>query len=182
MTDDRPAAACVWHGETIVDMSRDFLNSNGVTQIARAVITAPKGKRPYRESVPAVLEGLSPAEAFVKNLSRLNVCSQKGLSERFDASIGAGTVLMPFAGQHQQTPEEAMVAKVPVLGGSTDDATAMSYGYIPAVTRECPYRGSAFAVMESLSKLAAVGADPLRARLTFQEYFERLYDRPEALG
>ena len=171
-----------WHGETIVDMSRDFLNTNGVTQIARAVITAPKGKRPYRESVPAVLEGLSPAEAFVKNLSRLNVCSQKGLSERFDASIGAGTVLMPFAGRHQQTPEEAMVAKVPVLGGSTDDATAMSYGYIPAVTRECPYRGSAFAVMESLSKLAAVGADPLRARLTFQEYFERLYDRPERWG
>ena len=75
-----------------------------------------------------------------------------------------------------------MVAKVPVLGGSTDDATAMSYGYIPAVTRECPYRGSAFAVMESLSKLAAVGADPLRARLTFQEYFERLYDKPERWG
>ncbi len=171
-----------WRGKTIVNMSRSFLNTNGVTQTARALITAPKAEHPYRESVPAELEGLAPAEAFVKNLARLNVCSQKGLSERFDASIGAGTVLMPFAGKHQQTPEEAMVAKVPVLGGSTDDATAMSYGYIPAVTRECPYRGSAFAVMESLSKLAAVGADPLRARLTFQEYFERLYDKPERWG
>ena len=171
-----------WRGDVIVDMSRDFLNTNGVTQTARAVLSAPKAGRPYRESAPAELDGLAIPQAFLQNLSRLNVCSQKGLSERFDSSIGAGTVLMPFAGRHQQTPEEAMVAKVPVLGGSTDDATAMSYGYIPAVTRECPYRGSAFAVMESLSKLAAVGADPLRARLTFQEYFERLYDRPERWG
>ena len=115
-------------------------------------------------------------------MARLEVCCQKGLSERFDSSIGAGTVLMPFSGEYQLTPEEAMVAKVPLLHGETDDATAMSYGYIPGVARYSPFEGAAYAVVESLSKLAAVGADPLKARLTFQEYFERLHDVPSRWG
>ena len=110
------------------------------------------------------------------------MCSQKGLSERFDSSIGAGTVLMPFSGKYQLTPEEAMVAKIPLLKGETDDATAMTYGYIPGISRWSPFHGAAYAVVESLSKLLAVGADPAAARLTFQEYFERLHDVPERWG
>ena len=106
----------------------------------------------------------------------------KGLSERFDSSIGAGTVLMPFSGKYQLTPEEAMVAKIPLLKGETDDATAMSYGYIPGYfpVESLPRRR--LCVVESLSKLLAVGADPAAARLTFQEYFERLHDVPERWG
>ena len=120
--------------------------------------------------------------AFKANLSRLEVCSQKGLCERFDASIGAATVLMPFGGVTQLTPEDAMAAKIPLLEGETDDATAMAYGYIPGVSRWSPFHGSAYAVVESLSKLLAIGANPLTARLTFQEYFERLHDVPSRWG
>ena len=115
-------------------------------------------------------------------MARLEVCCQKGLVERFDSVIGAGTVLMPFGGLYQLTPEEAMVAKVPLLSGETDDATAMSYGYVPKVSRWSPFMGAAYAVVESLSKLLAVGADPLKARLTFQEYFPRLHAVPSRWG
>ena len=125
---------------------------------------------------------MNAAEAFKANLSRLEVCSQKGLCERFDASIGAATVLMPFGGVTQLTPEDAMAAKIPLLEGETDDATAMAYGYIPGVSRWSPFHGSAYAVVESLSKLLAIGANPLTARLTFQEYFERLHDVPSRWG
>ena len=131
---------------------------------------------------PKALRDLPVGKAFEENLKRLEVCSQKGLSERFDSSIGAGTVLMPFSGKYQLTPEEAMVAKIPLLKGETDDATAMSYGYIPGISRWSPFHGAAYAVVESLSKLLAVGADPAAARLTFQEYFERLHDVPERWG
>ena len=132
--------------------------------------------------VPECLEGKSVANAFKENLARLEVASQKGLVERFDASIGAGTVHMPFAGKYQLTPEEAMVAKIPLESGETDDATAMSYGYIPGIAKFSPFHGAAYAVVESLSKLAAVGANPLKARLTFQEYFERLQKEPKRWG
>lgn len=164
----------VWRDDTIVDISRAFLDTNGVTQHAKAEIAAVKPADNYRRMVPAVLKGKTLADAFQTNLTRLEVCGQKGLGERFDASIGAATVLMPFAGNYQLSPEEAMVAKVPVLSGETDDATAMAYGYIPGIARFSPFHGAAYAIAESLSKLSAVGADPLTARLTFQEYFERL--------
>lgn len=170
-----------WRGKTIVDLSREFLNTNGVTQVADAKITAPTGES-YRNRIPAVLEGKDLFTAFSENLSRLEVCGQKGLAERFDASIGASSVLMPFAGKHQLTPEEAMVAKIPLEKGETDDATAMSYGGIPEMLCDSPFHGAMLAVMESLAKLAAVGADPTAARLTFQEYFERLGDKPERWG
>ncbi len=171
-----------WRGDKIVDLSRKFLDTNGVTQNADAHITAPKAEDNYRNIIPTALAGLSTEDAFVKNLSRLEVCSQKGLSERFDASIGAATVNMPFGGKYQLSPEDAMVAKVPVLSGETDDASAMSYGFIPALSRFSPFHGSMWAVIESLSKLAVVGADPLKSRLTFQEYFERLYNKAERWG
>ena len=177
-----PRLRMKWRDDVIVDLSRAFLDTNGVTQRANVEITAPKVEDSYREKVPDCLEGSSVAEAFVQNMKRLEVCGQKGLSERFDASIGAGTVLMPFAGKYQLTPEEAMVAKIPVLKGETDDATAMSYGYIPGISRFSPFHGAAYAVVESLSKLCAVGADPMKARLTFQEYFERLNEVPTRWG
>ncbi|WP_085832080.1 phosphoribosylformylglycinamidine synthase [Clostridium merdae] len=177
-----PRLRMEWRGDTIVDLSRAFLDTNGVTLTAKASISAPDLSQNYRELLPAELEGQPIAKAFEQNLSRLSVSSQQGLAERFDASVGAATVLMPFAGKYQRTPEEAMVAKLPVLNGKTDDATAMSYGFIPGISRFSPFHGAAWAVVESLSKLAAVGANPLSARLTFQEYFERLRKDPERWG
>ncbi|QAT51207.1 phosphoribosylformylglycinamidine synthase [Caproiciproducens sp. NJN-50] len=170
-----------WRGDRIVDLARSFLDTNGVTQNADALISAVDPKGNYRAKVPECLADLPLEQAFEINLSRLEVCGQKGLSERFDSSIGAETVLMPFAGTYQLTPEEAMVAGLPVSGES-DDATAMSYGFIPGVSRFSPFHGAAYAVVESLSKLAAAGADPLKARLTFQEYFERMTDDPRTWG
>ena len=178
---EEPRLKMEWRGDEIVNLSRAFLDTNGVTQNADATISAPQGES-YRKSVPACLEGKEGTEALKANMARLEVCCQKGLSERFDASIGAATVLMPFSGEYQLTPEEAMVAKIPLREGETDDATAMSYGYIPGVARYSPFEGAAYAVVESLSKLAAVGANPLQARLTFQEYFERLHDVPTRWG
>ena len=171
-----------WRGDKIVDLSRDFLNTNGVTQHAKVEISAVDENKNYRKEVPAALDNLSLANALKANLSRLEVCSQKGLVERFDSSIGASTVLMPYAGKYQLTPEEAMVAKIPLLDGETDTATVMAYGFIPKLSRWSPFHSAAFAVSESLAKLAAVGCDPSQARLTFQEYFERLNDVPSRWG
>ncbi len=179
---ESPRLTMNWRGDKIVDLSREFLNTNGVTQVAKAYITAPKAEDCYREMCPERLRALPFEEAVVENMGRLEVCSQIGLSERFDASIGAATVIMPFGGKNQLTPQEAMAAKIPLEKGETDDATAMSYGYIPGVSRWSPFHGSAYAVVESLSKLLAIGANPLKARLTFQEYFERLKDVPSRWG
>ena len=170
-----------WRGDKIVDLSRDFLNTNGVVQHAAVEIEA-IGDDEYRTQVPSALEKMTNAEALKANLSRLEVCSQKGLVERFDSSIGASTVLMPYAGKYQLTPEEAMVAKIPLIKGETDTETVMAYGFIPKVSRWSPFHSAAFAVTESLAKLAAVGCDPSKARLTFQEYFERLNDAPTRWG
>ncbi len=170
-----------WRGDKIVNISRDFLNTNGVTQHATAEIEA-VGENNYRNEVPDALKDMTNARALKANLSRLEVCSQKGLVERFDSSIGAATVLMPYAGKYQLTPEEAMVAKIPLLKGETDTASVMAYGFIPKLSRWSPFHSAAFAVTESLAKLACVGCDPSKARLTFQEYFERLNDVPSRWG
>ena len=170
-----------WRGDKIVDLSRDFLNTNGVVQHANAEITSIDNVS-YRDEVPSELQNMSNAEALKANLSRLEVASQKGLVERFDASIGASTVLMPYAGKYQLTPEEAMVAKIPLLKGETDTATVMSYGFVPKISRWSPFHSAAFAVTESLAKLAAVGCNPKDARLTFQEYFEKLGNEPKRWG
>jgi phosphoribosylformylglycinamidine synthase len=179
---ESPRLTMNWRGDKIVDLSREFLNTNGVTQVADAYITAPKAEECYRNQCPEVLKNLSADKALAENLARLEVCSQIGLAERFDASIGAATVIMPFGGKNQLTPQEAMAAKIPLEQGETDDATAMSYGYIPGVSRWSPFHGSAYAVVESLSKLLAIGANPMTARLTFQEYFERLKNVPSRWG
>jgi phosphoribosylformylglycinamidine synthase len=179
---ESPRLVMNWGGDTIVDVSREFLNTNGVTQVAEALITVPEKEDCYRENVPEALKDMDVKSAFKTNLGRLEVCSQIGLAERFDASIGAATVIMPFGGKTQLTPQEAMAAKIPVLKGETDDASAMSFGYIPGTSRWSPFHGSAYAVVESTSKLLAIGANPLTARLTFQEYFERLHDVPSRWG
>ncbi len=179
---ESPRLTMTWRGDKIVDLSREFLNTNGVTQLSSAYITAPKAEDCYRKACPDVLKDMPADKALEENMARLEVCSQIGLSERFDASIGAATVIMPFGGKNQLTPQEAMAAKIPLEKGETDDATAMSYGFIPGVSRWSPFHGSAYAVVESLSKLLAIGANPLTARLTFQEYFERLKDVPERWG
>ena len=179
---ESPRLTMNWRGDKIVDLSREFLNTNGVTQEAKAYITAPKAEDCYRNQCPDALKDMPFEKAIAENMGRLQVCSQIGLSERFDASIGAATVIMPFGGKNQLTPQEAMAAKIPLEKGETDDATAMSFGYIPGVSRWSPFHGSAYAVIESLSKLLAIGANPLTARLTFQEYFERLKDVPSRWG
>ena len=165
----------------LIKRCNDF-GAGGVTQVAKAYIEAPKWEGCYRKVAPAKLKDMPADEAFLENMSRLEVCSQIGLAERFDASIGAATVIMPFGGKNQLTPQEAMAAKIPLEKGETDDATAMSYGYIPGVSRWSPFHGSTYAVVESLSKLLAIGANPMTARLTFQEYFERLKDVPSRWG
>ncbi|MEG0978882.1 MAG: phosphoribosylformylglycinamidine synthase [Oscillospiraceae bacterium] len=179
---DTPRLLMSWRGDKIVDLSREFLDTNGVTQHADVKITAVDKNNNYRTAVPAVLANKTNAKALADNLARLEVCSQKGLVERFDSSIGAATVLMPFAGKYQLTPEEAMCAKIPLLKGTTDTASAMSYGFIPSISRWSPFHGAAFAVTESLAKLASIGADPFKSRLTLQEYFERINDIPERWG
>ena len=170
-----------WRGDTIVDVSREFLNTNGVTQTACAEIPSPIRNADYRSAVPSVLAVQPLAQAFYDNLARLEVACQKGLAERFDASIGAATVNMPFGGKYQLSPEEGMAAKLPVAG-ETDDATAMTFGFIPGISRWSPFHGAAYAVTLSLAKLAAMGVDPSGARLTFQEYFERLHNEPQRWG
>ncbi len=155
-----------WNGQTICDISREFLNSNGAEKHVDVELAAPA------DYVPAI-EG-----SFTENLTRvatdLNTCSKRGLSERFDATIGAGTVLMPFGGKHQQTPIQAMVHKVSLEKGHTDNCSVMSWGYNPFITEKSPYHGAYLAVVESVSKLIATGASFEDVYLTFQEYFHRV--------
>ena len=114
--------------------------------------------------------------AWLANLGRLNVCSQKGLSERFDSTIGRGTVLMPFGGKRQLTPSEGMVGRLPVLHGKTTAATVMACGYNPEVACWSPFHGALYAVVESVTRAVALGADPAKLRLTCQEYFPKLHN------
>ena len=163
-----------WNGKTIVDISREFLNSNG----AEKHITAHAEKAlPFDKELP--VDFASGYEALAGDL---NVCSKRGLSERFDSTIGAGTVLMPFGGKYQQTPIQAMVQKISVEQKHTEDCSLMAWGYNPFITEKSPYHGAYLAVVESVSKLIATGAKFEDVYLTFQEYFERLRKEPERWG
>ncbi|MGE4213363.1 MAG: phosphoribosylformylglycinamidine synthase [Anaerotignaceae bacterium] len=172
-----------WRNKAIVDISRDFLDTNGATQKTAIKVTAPeKGSYFDTPCVDAHLIESDIKKAWTSNLSSLNVASQKGLVERFDATIGAGTVLMPFGGKNQLTPPEAMVAKVPLLKGETTTTTLMSYGYNPNISKWSPFHGAIYAVVESLAKIVATGGEYSKIRLTFQEYFEKLGTDPEKWG
>ncbi len=166
-----------WNGKTVVDVSRAFLNTNGVTKSAEAVISAPE-KGGYFNSHPDKMD----KTAFLNMLSDLNAASQKGLSERFDSTIGAGTILMPWGGKHQLTEPDAMAHRLPVLGAATQTASIMSYGFDPYLSSWSPFHGAVYAVVESVSKLVSAGGDWESAYLTLQEYFERLENDPKKWG
>lgn len=167
-----PRLKMFWRNQTIVDISRSFLDTNGVQQTARVRITPPEAPDYFEAS--AASSGDALKETWFANLSSLNHCSQKGLVERFDSTIGAGTVLMPFGGKHQLTPIQAMAAKIPVLDGETTTGTLMSYGYNPHLSKWSPFHGALYAVVESVAKIVATGGDYRTIRLTLQEYFEKL--------
>jgi phosphoribosylformylglycinamidine synthase len=174
----------LWRGKPIVDISRDFLNTNGVKQRVGASVMAPDEGNNYFSALPGRVEKVLPDlyQAWMANLTELNVCSQKGLVERFDSTIGTGTVLMPFGGKYQATPTEGMVAKIPVLEGDTTTGTVMTYGYDPHLAMWSPFHGAAYAVIESIAKVVALGGDYRNIRLSLQEYFEKLGTDAEKWG
>ncbi len=172
-----PRLVLQWRGKPIVSISRRFLDTNGATQHTSVRVPAPdEAANPFR--APEVGDLLCH---WLDNLSDLNVCSQKGLVERFDGTIGAATVLEPFGGKMRLTPSEAMSAKLPVAG-KTDFCTLMSHGYDPQICSWSPYHGAIYSVVEALAKIAAAGGDSSQARLSFQEYFEHLEFVPERWG
>ncbi len=174
-----PRMRMTWRGDTIVDLSREFLNSNGAPKQTTATVKAPDlNQITYQFPV----QGATLADKMRNCLANLNICSQKGLVEEFDSSIGAGTVTMPYGGQHQLTPTPYMAAKLPVLHGETDTASVMSWGFDPFLSTASPYHGAMLAVVASAAKLTAAGLDYRRLWLTFQEYFAKLGQQPERWG
>ena len=171
---ESPRLVMHWNGRTIVDVSRAFLSSNGAEKHIDVLVEKPQS---FDKTIPADFGG------GLRDLAQdLNVCSRQGLSERFDSTIGAGTVLMPFGGRDQCTPVQAMVQKISLERGHTDDCSLMSWGYNPYISEKDPYRGADLAVIESVSKLIATGAAFEDVYLTFQEYFERLRREPARWG
>ena len=171
---ESPRLVMHWRGKTIVDISRAFLDTNGAHQEAEVFVEVPnrEGSLFAREDVGDV------REKWLSVLSDLNGCSQKGLVERFDGSIGAGSVFMPYGGKYQLTETQSMVAKLPVLSGHTDTVTMMSYGFDPYLSSWSPYHGAVYAVVSSIAKIAAAGGDYRKIRFTFQEYFRRMSADP----
>ena len=181
---EEPRLVLNWRGKSIVDLSRAFLDTNGAHQETSVKVDVPKKEDNYLEKiaidkVEKDLEQKDVKAAMLDTLHDLNVCSQKGLVEMFDASIGAGSVFMPYGGQYQLTETQSMVAKLPVLHGKTDTVTMMSYGFDPYLSSWSPYHGAIYAVLESLSKIVATGGDYKKVRFTFQEYFRRMTEDPE---
>ncbi|MFQ8696168.1 MAG: phosphoribosylformylglycinamidine synthase [Alitiscatomonas sp.] len=175
---ESPRLTMTWRGKTIVDLSRAFLDTNGAHQEADVTLTVPN-----REGTPFERKEVGDVkESWMKMLGSLNVCSQKGLVERFDASIGAGTVMMPYGGRFQQSEIQTMVAKLPVLKGKCDAVTMMSYGFDPYLSSWSPYHGAVYAVLSSVAKIAAAGGDYRKIRFTFQEYFQRMTEDPTRWG
>ncbi|MGN0822724.1 MAG: phosphoribosylformylglycinamidine synthase, partial [Candidatus Gallimonas sp.] len=171
---ESPRLVMTWNGKTIVDVSREFLNSNGAE---KHITIAPEKIRDYRRPAPTDFKAAYRALA-----SDLNVCSKRGLSERFDSTIGAGTVLMPFGGKYQTTPSQAMAHLISSEKGHTSDASFMAWGGNPYVAEKSPYHGAYLAVVESVSKLVASGASFEDVYLTFQEYFEKPMRDPKRWG
>mgnify|MGYP005775189455 FL=1 len=175
---EEPRVKMYWRSNKIVDISREFLDTNGDVKKANVEIQKPDEKNNYfKEEEPKDV-----VKAWKNNISSLNCCSQKGLVERFDSTIGAGTVLMPFGGKYQLTPAEGMVARIPTLKGYTNTGTIMTFGYNPYLSTWSPFHGAVYAVVESITKYVAIGGDYKKAWLTFQEYFEKLRNDPLRWG
>jgi phosphoribosylformylglycinamidine synthase len=169
-----PRLVMKWNGDTIVSLSRKFLNSNGAKKHAKVRITEPEIKLPDTR--------VNDEVSLEKLIKSLDICSQKGLVDRFDSSIGAGTAVAPFGGKYQLTPSQVMAAKIPVLNGETKTCSLMSWGFDPYISSASPYHGAVFAVVHSVAKIIAAGGSRSKCRLSFQEYFERLRDDPVRWG
>ena len=171
---ESPRLVLKWRGKEIVNISRAFLNTNGAHQETAVAVDMPSETEKYFER----REVGDVREAWLNTLKDLNVCSQKGLVEMFDGSIGAGSVFMPYGGKYQLTETQTMVAKLPVLKGKTDTVTMMSYGFDPYLSSWSPYHGAVYAVLESVARIVASGGDYRKIRFTFQEYFRRMTEDP----
>ena len=181
---EEPRLVLNWRGKEIVNLSRAFLDTNGAHQETDVYVELPDETDKYIDkiAIEKVAEDIQKGDiksAWLDSLSDLNVCSQKGLVEMFDGSIGAGSTLMPFGGKYQLTETQAMVAKVPVAGGNTDAVTMMSYGFNPYLSAWSPYHGAQMAVLESVARIVASGGDFRKIRFTFQEYFRRMSEDPK---
>ncbi len=175
---EEPRVKMYWRNKVIVDLSREFLNTNGDVKNANAKITKPLDAENYFASK----EVSDIEKTWKETITDLNCCSQRGLVERFDSTIGANTVIMPFGGKYQLTPAEGMVARIPTLEGYTDAGTIMTYGYNPYIASWSPFHGAVYAIVESVAKYVALGGDYKKAYLTLQEYFEKLRNEPERWG
>lgn len=171
---EEPRLRMNWNGNTIVDLSRDFLNSNGAAKYTDIEIEEPVLKPVHSYT--------NTPESWKQLVAELNICSQKGLVERFDSTIGASTVLMPYGGILQTTPSQAMAAKIPVLHGETNTSSLMGWGFNPDLSAQSPYHGAVYAVVESVAKVVAAGGSRKQCWLTFQEYFERTKNTPTRWG
>ena len=180
---EEPRLVLNWRGNKIVNLKRAFLDTNGAHQETSVKVDIPVQEENYFDqwAVPEVGEKLEEGDvkgAWLALLNDLNVCSQKGLVEMFDASIGAGSVLMPYGGKHQLTETQSMIAKLPVMQGKTDTVTMMAHGFDPYLSSWSPYHGAIYAVLESMAKIVASGGDYKKIRFTFQEYFRRMSNDP----
>ena len=173
---EEPRLVLTWRGKEIVNISRAFLDTNGAHQETTVEVEIPNKDGNLFEERPDVADVKAK---WLEILADLNVCSQKGLVEMFDGSIGAGSVFMPYGGQYQLTETQSMVAKVPVQNGKTDTVTMMSYGFDPYLSSWSPYHGAAYAVTESVARIVATGGDYKKIRFTFQEYFRRMTEDPK---
>ena len=172
---ESPRLVMNWRGKTIVDLSRAFLDTNGAHQETDVFVDVPSKEGNILDRAE---ESADVKKRWLDTLADLNTCSQKGLVEMFDGSIGAGSVFMPYGGKYQLTETQTMVAKVPVLNGSTETVTMMSYGFDPYLSSWSPYHGAVYAVTESVARIVAAGGDYSKIRFTFQEYFRRMTEDP----
>lgn len=163
----------VWKEKEIVNIKRSFLDTNGIRKNMKVQLSQPEAKS-YLELSPKFTKGNSLKQNFIENLNKLNTASQKGLVQHFDSTVGGATVLMPYGGKYEASPAEGMVSKIPVLNGTTNTCSIMTYGYDPEVSKWSPFHGGYYAVIESVARVVALGGDYKNIRLTLQEYFERL--------
>ena len=175
---EEPRLVLMWRGEVIVNLSRKFLDTNGAKQETDVFVNAPDETKNFFQKK----EVQNVTKTWLALLKDLNVCSQKGLVERFDSSIGANSVLMPYGGRYQMTETQSMVAKLPVLTGKCDTVSMMSYGFDPYLSSWSPYHGAIYAVLESIAKIVATGGDYKKIRFTFQEYFKRMSENASSWG
>lgn len=184
---EEPRLVLIWRGREIVNISRAFLDTNGAHQETAVTVEIPTKEQNFfdKKQVCGVEEALKAGDvkkAWLTTLADLNVCSQKGLVEMFDGSIGAGSVFMPYGGKYQMTETQSMAAKLPVMTGKCDTVTMMAYGFDPYLSSWSPYHGAVYAVLESVARIVAAGGDYRKIRFTFQEYFRRMNEDPQRWG